>query len=715
MSNLNNEIKYLRPFTKFCCTIGNIPSSYMASLSYEEQLLWLCNYLEKTVIPTINNNSEVVEEIQKLFNQLKDYVDNYFKNLDVQEEINRKLDEMAESGELLEIISQYLNLNCLLVFDTIEDMKKANNLVNGSKCKTLGFFEKNDGGSALYTITDENLNANDTNIFDLNNNLKAILINYSNYISSKTLGVKGDGINDDTEKIQNAINYCSKNNIELIFNNCENYKLNNKLFLHSNLKLNGNNQKFLFDKEILILNSENENEIEKLNNIIIKNFQFIGKQNGRLKFGLLNTENILFENNIFDNCSSNHHIFDLGGGKNITIKNNIFKNIGSNVINDQGEIIQLDIAYREGLPYWTNENSTLYDNSCCENIYILQNKFYNKENCGSNPIGSHATALNNYHKNIFIEKNYFEDFSYASIKLIRYVNCFIKENTFIAKNLNTNNNGNFIRIAPGYETKEGTSYFYPSKNIHIEKNNFEYENNDLTAVCIYVAGSTHNDINYNHDEIFITENIFNGSYDSTHAGGNFINVLYVDSITIKGNIIKKAKNGIFTSGIVKEILIALNKFISCRTPSSISSANHYTYDLNIIMNNDFLVENILDSSNYLKLNLDSEEGITKSLNGNFLQTFENSFTRNGNIVNLKCAFNFSEPFSNSSDTRFLYFENPKLRPKKTIIGVGYLGTGAYSPKHLCMFYITNSGSIYIKNDSGTPYTHLFIDTSYSVD
>lgn len=107
MSNENLiPIKKLKPFGRFCCTIGNLPTSYMLSLTYEEQLLWLCDYLENTVIPAINNNAEAVSEIQDLFIKLKDFVDNYFNNLDVQEEINNKLDQMASDGTLESIINQ---------------------------------------------------------------------------------------------------------------------------------------------------------------------------------------------------------------------------------------------------------------------------------------------------------------------------------------------------------------------------------------------------------------------------------------------------------------------------------------------------------------------------------------------------------------------------------------------------------------------------------
>lgn len=107
MSELK-EVQGLRPFTKFCMTIGNLPSSYLVSMTYEEQILWLCDYLQNTVIPTVNNNAEAVEELQNLYLQLKNYVDNYFTNLDIQNEINNKLDEMATDGTLANIINQQL-------------------------------------------------------------------------------------------------------------------------------------------------------------------------------------------------------------------------------------------------------------------------------------------------------------------------------------------------------------------------------------------------------------------------------------------------------------------------------------------------------------------------------------------------------------------------------------------------------------------------------
>ena len=153
---MNNEelidVKTLRPFRRFIYTIGALPSSYLISMTYEEQLIWFCNYLEKTVIPAIDNNGLAVEELQAKYIELKSYVDNYFDNLDVQEEINNKLDDMAESGELTDIIAQYLQLAGVLAYDTVNDLVNAENIVNGSICKTLGKNTYNDGLGSFYKI-----------------------------------------------------------------------------------------------------------------------------------------------------------------------------------------------------------------------------------------------------------------------------------------------------------------------------------------------------------------------------------------------------------------------------------------------------------------------------------------------------------------------------------------------------------------------------------
>ena len=147
-----------------------IPLAFDESMSYYETLCGLLSYLKDTVIPTLNNNADAIVEIQNLYIQLHNYVEHYFDNLDVQEEINNKLDDMAESGELTEIIAQYLSLAGVFAFNTVADMKNAENLINGSTCKTLGLNNYLDGYGALYkirTITNEDV-VDNVNIIALN-------------------------------------------------------------------------------------------------------------------------------------------------------------------------------------------------------------------------------------------------------------------------------------------------------------------------------------------------------------------------------------------------------------------------------------------------------------------------------------------------------------------------------------------------------------------
>lgn len=147
---MNNSINMLSPFVLYCQKV--IPLAFDESMSYYECLCALYSYLKDTVVPAVNNNAEALEEVQKAMIELKDYVDHYFDNLDIQTEIDNKLDEMADSGELAEIITAYLEVNGVLGYDTIQDMSEATNLIEGSICRTLGETLYNDGKGAFYKI-----------------------------------------------------------------------------------------------------------------------------------------------------------------------------------------------------------------------------------------------------------------------------------------------------------------------------------------------------------------------------------------------------------------------------------------------------------------------------------------------------------------------------------------------------------------------------------
>ena len=93
------------PFVKFVC--ANVPMVFDDSLSYYEALCALWKYIQG-MTDVINNNATLEEEYIEKFNELKTFVDEYFDNLDVQEEINNKLDAMAEDGTLADIIANFI-------------------------------------------------------------------------------------------------------------------------------------------------------------------------------------------------------------------------------------------------------------------------------------------------------------------------------------------------------------------------------------------------------------------------------------------------------------------------------------------------------------------------------------------------------------------------------------------------------------------------------
>lgn len=178
------KIKHSRPvppFLRWCS--ATIPAAFDDSLTYYEALCSLWKWLQTNLVQVVNNNATVTQEYIRMVDELKEFVEDYFKNLDVQKEINNKLDEMAESGALTEIIAQFLGLGALVSFDTLDDMINAGNLIKGAKAKTFGKYEIGDGFGAYYAI-------DETGDIELSNGLFATIIeNFggNNYIDEITV------------------------------------------------------------------------------------------------------------------------------------------------------------------------------------------------------------------------------------------------------------------------------------------------------------------------------------------------------------------------------------------------------------------------------------------------------------------------------------------------------------------------------------------------
>lgn len=133
------------PFKRLVLNLGACPTAFTEGMTYYEILAWLVNFIDNQVLP---NTNEAIEQ----FNILKDYVEHYFDNLDVQKEINNKLDQMAEDGTLAEIVTAYINAKGVLGYKTLAELRAATNIIDGSICYITGKDTYNDGKCAFYLI-----------------------------------------------------------------------------------------------------------------------------------------------------------------------------------------------------------------------------------------------------------------------------------------------------------------------------------------------------------------------------------------------------------------------------------------------------------------------------------------------------------------------------------------------------------------------------------
>lgn len=230
-------INKLSPFKKMVITIGELPSAFLESMTYYEALDWFCHYLSETVIPTINGNAEAVEELQSLFIQLKNYVDNYFDSVDFQDMVNSKLDEMAEDGTLENLLDRLINkTNGSLIMNLV--YRDSNEYIDGvtssgfvkSYLQSITTTENN-----LILATQDSLSVNATNRVLLQEVSKStgnvlreatLNLNHANalayneeaselYVASSSKVVDGEEVSDNTIIIVDYDTFTIKDTIDM--------------------------------------------------------------------------------------------------------------------------------------------------------------------------------------------------------------------------------------------------------------------------------------------------------------------------------------------------------------------------------------------------------------------------------------------------------------------------------------------------------------------
>lgn len=136
------------------------------------------------------------------FKKLQDYVTNYFNNLDITEEVSKKIDSMIKDGTFANIIASMYS-NPIVVVPDVETLKNTDASI-GQIVKTMSYYNNTGYGGAYYVITKNNPDL--INIEMTNGNTATLLNTYS--VTAGQLGAKFNAENfDSTECIQYGIDH----------------------------------------------------------------------------------------------------------------------------------------------------------------------------------------------------------------------------------------------------------------------------------------------------------------------------------------------------------------------------------------------------------------------------------------------------------------------------------------------------------------------------
>lgn len=196
---------------------------------HDLNLDWIISEVKKA-IEGFKALSNKTDDFETTLNNALEYINNYFKNLDVQEEINNKLEEMKENGELADIIAAFLKAPNYYL--SVQSMVADTSITNNSVAITASYNTAANDGSCLYWI--HKPKAYDFEIA-LSNNLYA----YPCPMGIPTVREFGATANNDIETpLKNLINYSTTTN-----NPCDisgPYRLKNPQYINKKYLANYN-------------------------------------------------------------------------------------------------------------------------------------------------------------------------------------------------------------------------------------------------------------------------------------------------------------------------------------------------------------------------------------------------------------------------------------------------------------------------------------------
>lgn len=363
----------LRPFRFWCQKV--LPLVYDDSLSYYELLCKVVDYLNKTM-ENVNKLSENFDELQTAFNTLKEYIEYYFDNLDVQDEINNKLDEMAKDGTLANLM--YNKLDKLV--DKVDCWLYAHEDTNEKSAQAFNVFE-NAGATLCACCSEGSIYIRNLITGKLINTINSEIITHVNditYFSNRLYFVNGD----DT-------------NVHII--DLNDYTISTFHLKYDDMTLHGieyydNNFYFLckstYDDRYYILKT----------NIFLNN----GTEIGYVNYG----KNISAKQGIFIH---NSYLFLVGSRNNRTDIQGWYNILNAYSVNDCTFIKTVFVPFGlelEGVGYYNNEFYFYYNCFSQMGVITKGNLFYSEESYGIYPEHKLGFGRFNNSVNMYINENY---------------------------------------------------------------------------------------------------------------------------------------------------------------------------------------------------------------------------------------------------------------------------------------------------------------------
>lgn len=381
MTNVNNNYTDMKNLTPFkLCVLQSFPfieADFDAVTNYQ-LLCKVVEYLNK-IIDNNNKQNDNINQLEQNFITLYDYVNNYFSNLDVQEEINKKIDELITTGEFNSFLSgiytpEMFGAKGDGVTDDTEAIQKAlafnnvnisknylitENLVLHSNLKIFGGgtitkkVEFNDSylNHCIFSCTDSNnIDINNINLMSnslaisvhgcSNVNITNLIINSEKYsiLISDSEKNESNGITISNIKLENDVTIISSDGIH-VDGGCSN------IYIYNVSGTTGD--------DFIALNAI-EGTRKTIKNVIIDNIKCSGYAGVRI-YGKLNCviENVSI-NNSYINSNNGIRLTNIVGFTEINLNAPTFNNIVFNNCIVNSSIRNVFLTYINGSVTFNN-------------------------------------------------------------------------------------------------------------------------------------------------------------------------------------------------------------------------------------------------------------------------------------------------------------------------------------------------------------------------